>query len=67
MNIELEGKVKDRTKELYNSRKELKNLLDNARQGFLTFGKDFSVNEVYSIQCRNIFGEDIKNRRYTIH
>lgn len=63
MNIELEDKVKDRTKELYNSRKELKNLLDNAKQGFLTFGKDFAVNEVYSIQCRSIFREDIENKK----
>ena len=63
MNIELEDKVKERTMKLSNSRKALKNLLDNAGQGFLTFGKDYRVGAVFSIQCKDIFNEDIKNKR----
>ncbi|MCY6369422.1 7TM diverse intracellular signaling domain-containing protein [Clostridium ganghwense] len=63
MNIQLEGKVRDRTKKLYNSRKELKNLLDNAGQGFLTFGRELIVDEEYSIQCKDIFNMEINNKK----
>lgn len=62
MNAELEDKVKERTMKLSNSRKALKSLLDNAGQGFLTFEKDYRVGAVFSIQCKEIFKEDIKNR-----
>ncbi|KOA20353.1 chemotaxis protein CheA [Clostridium homopropionicum DSM 5847] len=63
MNVELEDKVKERTMKLSNSRKALKNLLDNAGQGFLTFGKDYRVGAVFSIQCVDIFNGDIQDRR----
>jgi len=39
----------------------LSNLLDNAGQGFLTFGEDLVINEQYSEECKRIFGRDIKN------
>ena len=38
---------------------ELQNLLDNANQGFLTFGKDLLVNRQYSAECVRIFGREI--------
>jgi diguanylate cyclase (GGDEF)-like protein len=38
---------------------ELQNLLDNANQGFLTFGKDLLVNRQYSAECVRIFGTEI--------
>ncbi|WP_319402749.1 diguanylate cyclase domain-containing protein [uncultured Anaeromusa sp.] len=38
---------------------ELQNLLDNANQGFLSFGKDLLVNRQYSAECVRIFGREI--------
>nr|WP_320145501.1 diguanylate cyclase [uncultured Anaeromusa sp.] len=38
---------------------ELQNLLDNANQGFLSFGKDLLVNRQYSAECVRIFGKEI--------
>lgn len=35
---------------------EIQNLLDNANQGFLTFGCDLQVNRRYSAECQRIFG-----------
>lgn len=37
----------------------IRNLLDNAGQGFLTFGTDLLVDEEYSQECENIFGTGI--------
>lgn len=38
---------------------EIQNLLDNANQGFLTFGRDLKVNKQYSAECARIFGRKI--------
>ena len=38
---------------------DIKNLLDNAGQGFLTFGQDLIINKEYSTECVNIFGRKI--------
>lgn len=38
---------------------EIQNLLDNANQGFLTFGRDLKVSRQYSAECRRIFGKKI--------
>lgn len=38
---------------------EIQNLLDNAEQGFLTFGRDLQVNKQYSAECVLIFGRKI--------
>ncbi|AET70746.1 diguanylate cyclase (GGDEF) domain-containing protein [Desulfosporosinus orientis DSM 765] len=35
---------------------EIKNILDNAGQGFLTFGRDLIINREYSAECDKIFG-----------
>jgi len=42
----------------------IKNLLNNAGQGFLSFGLDLLVNEEYSSECLNIFGERIENKSF---
>lgn len=39
----------------------LKDILDNASQGFLTFGEDLRVNKLYSAECANIFNNAIEN------
>ncbi|KIL39172.1 hypothetical protein SD70_21760 [Gordoniibacillus kamchatkensis] len=38
---------------------ELKALLDNARQGFLTFDSSLTVQKQYSEECRRLFGRKI--------
>jgi diguanylate cyclase (GGDEF)-like protein len=38
---------------------EIQNLLDNANQGFLTFGRDLKVDRQYSAECTRIFGKKI--------
>lgn len=44
---------------------ELRNLLDNANQGFLTFGPDLIVDRQYSAECSRIFGRKIAGNRIT--
>jgi len=41
---------------------EMQNLLDNANQGFLTFGRDFKVDRQYSIECTRVFGRKIAGK-----
>lgn len=38
---------------------EIQTLLDNANQGFLTFGRDLKVDQQYSAECTRIFGRKI--------
>lgn len=40
---------------------EIKNLLDNSSQGFLTFGADLLVDREYSQECTRIFNKKIAN------
>ncbi|WP_123041202.1 ATP-binding protein [Cohnella candidum] len=35
---------------------EIRNLLDHARQGFLSFGPDLTVNDEFSAECVRLFG-----------
>ncbi len=57
-NRKLEHAVAERTA-------SLKNLLDNAGQGFLSFGPSLAVNSQYSRECINIFGDDINGKRFS--
>lgn len=41
---------------------DMRNLLDHAGQGFLSFGQDLLVNKEYSAECLQIFGEKIENK-----
>lgn len=43
----------------------VKNLLDNAGQGFLSCGTDLIVEKEYSAECRNIFEDDIAGKNVT--
>ena len=43
----------------------IRNLLNNAGQGFLSFGEDLIVGEEYSVECTKIFQSEIKNKKYT--
>ncbi len=42
----------------------IKNLLDNAGQGFLSFGSDLSISAEYSRECDEIFGFTICNKNF---
>ncbi len=41
----------------------INNLLNNAGQGFLTFDNDLLINKEYSLECLNIFGTAIEDRK----
>lgn len=44
---------------LLRSDRSIRNLLDNAGQGFLTFGPEMQVDEEYSRECRSIFRREL--------
>ncbi len=50
---------------LQQQQSEIQNLLDNANQGFLTFGPDLLVNQKYSAECIRIFGRKIAGLKIT--
>ncbi|MEN6412925.1 MAG: diguanylate cyclase [Veillonellales bacterium] len=53
-------RISDRQEQILQRRQnELQNLLDNANQGFLTFGRDLKVDQQYSAECIRIFGKKI--------
>lgn len=52
LNTNLEHRVEEKTK-------KVTTLLDNAGQGFLSFGCDFIVDEEYSIECTKFLGQKI--------
>lgn len=52
LNTNLEKRIKVKTE-------KVTSLLDNADQGFLSFGKDLIIDDEYSKQCRSIFKQDI--------
>lgn len=52
----LEQTVADRTS-------DIRNLMDNTGQGFLTFGSDFLVEPLYSKGCRSMFNRPIEGLR----
>ena len=43
----------------------IRNLLNNAGQGFLSFGYDLYIDEEYSSECIRIFGQEISGLRFT--
>jgi diguanylate cyclase (GGDEF)-like protein len=42
----------------------IKNLLNNAGQGFLSFCSNLLINAEYSLECENIFNTDISNENF---
>ena len=44
---------------LLDETEKLQSILDNAGQGFLTFGPDLLIDVQYSEECRKIFGEEV--------
>jgi diguanylate cyclase (GGDEF)-like protein len=53
-------KISDlQSRELKKREYEIKSLLDNSNQGFLTFGPDLVVNKEYSLECYRIFNRKV--------
>lgn len=59
LNHNLEQKIENRTEELQKKSNHIEQLLDNAEEGFLSFGKDLIVDSEYSKECVNIFNNVI--------
>ncbi|MGM0370008.1 MAG: ATP-binding protein [Bacillota bacterium] len=47
---------------LRKTQNNLSSLLNNAGQGFLTFGEDLLIAPEYSLECKKIFGQDIAEK-----
>lgn len=56
--------IEDKNNALRDKNDSIKNLLDNAGQGFLSFGPDLLVSEEYSLECVNIFRGPIGKRHF---
>lgn len=50
------------SRELKRREREIKNLLDNSDQGFLTFGENLIVDKEHSSECTRIFNKKIADR-----
>lgn len=55
--LELEDIVRKRTA-------AISNLLDNAGQGFMSFGNDLLIHDEYSLECKRIFDKEIAHRPF---
>ncbi|AFV03830.1 Signal transduction histidine kinase CheA [Dehalobacter sp. UNSWDHB] len=51
-------------KNLKQSMQSVKNLLNNAGQGFLSFGSDLCIESEYSIECQRLLGSDLDKRNF---
>jgi len=55
LNTNLESKVQEKTK-------KVTTLLNNAGQGFLTFGENFKIDNEYSKECEKLLGTNIASK-----
>ena len=61
-NKDLQKKIEKRTNDLTQKTNKITDLLNNASQGFLSFGKDFLIDDEYSIECEKLLEKDLKNK-----
>lgn len=59
---EIESINRDLDRKVVEKTAAIRNLFDNAEQGFLSFGKELRVDGEYSLKCREIFGFDISGQ-----
>lgn len=52
-------RLQEAQEKLLRTDRSIRNLLDNAGQGFMTFGPELLIDEEYSLECRNIFGREL--------
>jgi len=62
LNKTLELKVELRTQLLTEKTDTVKDLLNNAAQGFLSFDKDFLIDGEYSVECEKLLGKDLRGK-----
>ena len=65
LNRTLEKEVKRRTDSLNEKTKKVTDLLNNSAQGFLSFDKEFSIDEEHSMECEYLLGKDLKGKDIT--
>ncbi len=65
LNKNLQSKVEKRTEALSQQTKKVTDLLNNAAQGFLSFDRDFLIDDEYSIECENLLGKELINQDIT--
>jgi len=56
--------IEVKNNELRDRNEAVKNLLDNAGQGFLSFGADLAISEEYSLECVQLFRAPLGGRRF---
>ncbi len=56
--------MEEKNAELNAKNSSIRNLLDNAGQGFLTFNKDMIIADEYSVECTKIFGREIGGNNF---
>ncbi len=56
--------IEEKSNQLREKNEAVKNLLDNAGQGFLSFGEDLVVFDEYSLECVNIFRGPIGGKHF---
>lgn len=64
--VESRIQVEKVQKQIIQSNRSVRILLNNASQGFLTFSKDMKVEKEYSQECVRIFGTEIAGREFPI-
>jgi len=64
--IKISDKQQDELKEisetLNDKTHKVRSLLDNAEQGFLSFGYDFIIDDEYSQECERLLGSDLEGK-----
>ncbi|MHC1790243.1 ATP-binding protein [Solidesulfovibrio sp.] len=56
--------IEEKSQELREKNESIKNLMDNAGQGFLSFGQDLAVSGEYSLECVQIFRVPMEGRNF---
>lgn len=62
LNKDLEKRVEERTKELSKKTEKITQLFNNAKQGFLSFNSELTVDKEYSLECEKLLGFDISGQ-----
>lgn len=62
LNSNLEAKVEERTHQVIEKSEKIRQLLDNAAEGFLSFDETLMVDDEYSKECEKIFNMSIEGK-----
>ena len=65
LNTNLEKIVKKRTSDLLEKTSKIEDLLNNVAQGFLSFDKDFLIDDEYSVECEHLLGDNLTGKDIT--